>query len=75
VATLSRQLDPYDRIKVSSAHFAESPVRRNEVGIDAVSHLDFLSFFARGTDVKNRRIFKVRRVEVLCHSRCLSSKE
>lgn len=62
-------IDLYNRFKSCSALLTESPVRRQVVGIDTLSHLDLLSFFALGADVINRRIFIVRRVEVLCHSR------
>jgi hypothetical protein len=63
----SRQRDLSDRIKGCSAHFAKSPVRRKVVGIDSVPHFDLPSVSALGADGIDRRIFKVRRVEALCH--------
>jgi len=56
------------------ARFTWSPVGRNVIGVDSTRWLDFLALFTLLAVVVHGRIFKVRRVVVLCHPRFLSPK-
>ncbi len=51
---------------------ARSPVGRNVVGVDSTLWFDLLALFTLLAVVVHGRIFKVRRVVVLCHPRFLS---
>jgi hypothetical protein len=54
------------------ARVAWSPVGRNVIGVDSTPWLDPLALFTLLAVVVHGRIFKVRRVVVLCHPRFLS---
>jgi hypothetical protein len=56
------------------ARVARSPVGRNVVSVDSTPWLDPLALFTLLAVVVDGRIFKVRRVVVLCHPRVLSPK-
>jgi hypothetical protein len=51
------------------ARVAWSPVGRNVVGVDSTLWFDLLALFTPLAMVAHGRIFKVRRVVVLCHPR------
>ena len=53
---------------------ARPPVRWNVVGVDSTLWFDILALFTLLAVVVYGRIFKVRRVVVLCHPRFLSPK-